>query len=62
VDQLALPFHFGTEGSVRRDATNNLLAISGEPSVTIMEAKAAVCSSIPSRLLRRPKFEEWIKK
>jgi formate dehydrogenase major subunit len=62
VHQIALPFHFGTAGSVRGDAANDLLAISGEPNVTIMEAKAALCNVIPGRLPRGPAFEEWIKK
>jgi formate dehydrogenase major subunit len=62
VHQIALPFHFGTDGPVRGDAANDLLAISGEPNVTIMEAKAAACNIIPGRLPRGPKFEEWIKK
>jgi formate dehydrogenase major subunit len=62
VHQIALPFHWGTAGSVRGDAANDLLAISGEPNVTIMEAKAAVCNVIPGRLPRGPAFKEWIKK
>src|SRR5207302_7652661 len=62
VHQIALPFHFGTDGRVRGDAANDLLAISGEPNVTIMEAKAATCNIIPGRLPRGPAFEQWIKK
>jgi hypothetical protein len=62
VHQIALPFHFGTDGPVRGDAANDLLAISGEPNVTIMEAKAAACNIIPGRLPHGSKFEEWIKK
>jgi formate dehydrogenase major subunit len=62
VHQIALPFHFGTAGLVRGDATNDLLAISGEPNVTIMEAKVAACNIVPGRLPRGSAFEEWIKK
>jgi formate dehydrogenase major subunit len=62
VHQIALPFHFGTQGDVRGDAANDLLAISGEPNVTIMEAKAAACNIVPGRLPRGPAFEDWLKK
>ena len=62
VHQIALPFHFGTAGPVRGDAANDLLAISGEPNVTIMEAKAATCNIVPGRLPHGPAFEEWIKR
>ena len=40
VHQIAMPFHFGSAGPVRGGATNDLIPISGEPNVTIMEAKA----------------------
>ena len=40
VHQIAMPFHFGTAGPVKGGATNDLVPISGEPNVTIMEAKA----------------------
>jgi formate dehydrogenase major subunit len=62
VHQVAVPFHFGSAGPVRGDAANDLLAVSGEPNVTIMETKALACSIVPGRLPRGPAFEEWIKK
>jgi formate dehydrogenase major subunit len=62
VHQIALPFHFGTAGLVQGSAANDLLPISGEPNVTIMETKAACCNIVPGRLPRGPAFEEWIKK
>jgi formate dehydrogenase major subunit len=62
VHQIAMPFHFGSSGPVRGDATNDLVPISGEPNVTIMEAKALACNIVPGRLPRGPAFEEWIKK
>ena len=40
VHQIAMPFHFGSAGPVQGGATNDLVPISGEPNVTIMEAKA----------------------
>jgi formate dehydrogenase major subunit len=62
IHQIALPFHFGTAGPVRGDAANDLFPISGEPNVTIMEAKAAACNIVPGRLPRGPAFEGWLKK
>src|SRR5437660_1689953 len=62
VHQIAMPFHFGSSGPVKGGATNDLVPISGEPNVTIMEAKALACNIVPGRLPRGPAFEEWIKK
>src|SRR5260370_18756299 len=62
VHQIAMPFHFGTAGPVKGGATNDLVPISGEPNVTIMEAKALACNIVPGRLPRGPAFEEWFKK
>jgi formate dehydrogenase major subunit len=62
VHQIAMPFHFGSAGPVQGSATNDLVPISGEPNVTIMEAKALACNIVPGRLPRGPAFEEWIKK
>jgi formate dehydrogenase major subunit len=62
VHQIAMPFHFGSAGPVRGGATNDLVPISGEPNVTIMEAKALACNIVPGRLPRGPAFEEWLKK
>jgi hypothetical protein len=55
VHQVAIPFHFGAAGPLRGNAANNLVAISGEPNVTIMESKALVCN-IPGRLPRGAHF------
>jgi len=62
VHQIAMPFHFGSAGPVKGSATNDLVPISGEPNVTIMEAKALACNIVAGRLPRGPAFEEWIKK
>jgi formate dehydrogenase major subunit len=62
VHQIAMPFHFGSAGPVKGSATNDLVPISGEPNVTIMEAKALACNIVPGRLPRGPAFKEWIKK
>jgi formate dehydrogenase major subunit len=60
VHQVAVPFHFGAAGPLRGNAANNLVAISGEPNVTIMESKALLCNIIPGRLPRGRAFLDWI--
>ena len=42
--QVGLPYHFGGRGLVKGDVVNDLVAISQEPNVRIMESKALVCS------------------
>ena len=62
VHQIAMPFHFGSAGPVGGDSTNDLIPISGEPNVTIMEAKACGVNIVPGRLPRGRGFQDWIKK
>ncbi len=62
VHQVALPYHFGTAGLVHGSAANDLLPISGEPNVTIMEAKALTCNIVPGPLPRGPEFAEFLDK
>ena len=44
VHQVGLPYHWGGRGLVKGDVVNDLVAISEEPNVRIMEAKALTCS------------------
>jgi formate dehydrogenase major subunit len=44
VHQVGLPYHFGGRGLVRGDVVKDLVAISEEPNVRMMEAKALVCA------------------
>ncbi|HEY5992315.1 MAG TPA: hypothetical protein VIU10_07035, partial [Candidatus Udaeobacter sp.] len=53
---------FGTSGLVRGGAANDLLSISGEPNVTIMEAKALTCNIVPGRLPRGRAFADFLNK
>src|SRR5437762_1124205 len=62
VHQVALPYHYGTAGVVRGDAANDLLTVSGEPNVTIMEAKALTCNVVPGRLPRGRAFGDFLEK
>jgi len=49
VHQVAMPWHFGNRGLVTGDVTNDLIAISEEPNVKIMESKALLCRIEKSR-------------
>jgi formate dehydrogenase major subunit len=62
VHQIGLPYHFGSAGLVRGGAANDLLSISGEPNVTIMEAKALTCNIVPGRLPRGAAYLDWIER
>jgi formate dehydrogenase major subunit len=50
--EVGLPYHFGYKGLVEGDAANDLLALSEEPNVRIMETKALVCNIKPGRRRR----------
>jgi formate dehydrogenase major subunit len=52
IHQVGLPYHFGGRGLVRGDVVNDLVAISEEPNVRIMEAKALVCNVSVTRWQR----------
>lgn len=47
--QVGLPYHWGYQGLVKGDSTNDLVAISEEPNVRIMETKGLLCNIIPGR-------------
>jgi formate dehydrogenase major subunit len=44
VHQVGLPYHWGFRGIVKGDVVNDLLAISEEPNVRIMETKGLLCN------------------
>jgi len=52
VHQVGLPYHWGYRGQVTGDVVNDLLVISEEPNVRIMETKALVCNVVPGRRAR----------
>jgi formate dehydrogenase major subunit len=47
VHQVGLPYHWGYKGMSKGDVVNDLLVISEEPNVRIMETKALVCNLRP---------------
>ena len=48
IHQVALPWHFGSKGLVTGDVANDLIAMSEEPNVKIMESKALTCRIEPA--------------
>jgi formate dehydrogenase major subunit len=49
IHQVGLPYHWGWKGTAIGDVVNDLLAISEEPNVRIMESKALVCNIVAGR-------------
>jgi len=52
VHQVGVPYHWGSRGLVKGDSANDLVAISEEPNVRIMEAKGILCDVSPGRRAR----------
>ena len=44
IQQVGVPFHWGYSGLVKGDIGNDLIAISEEPNVRIMETKGVLCA------------------
>ncbi len=61
VHQVGLPYHWGYKGKVKGDVVNDLLVISEEPNVRIMETKALVCDLEPGRRARGSEALEELK-
>jgi formate dehydrogenase major subunit len=49
VHQVGLPYHWGWKGMATGDVVNDLLVISQEPNVRIMETKGLVCNLLAGR-------------
>jgi len=58
IHQVGLPYHWGYKGNVHGDIVNDLLVISEEPNVRIMETKALLCNISPGRRERGSKTLE----
>jgi formate dehydrogenase major subunit len=58
--QVGLPYHWGWKGLATGDVVNDLLAISEEPNVRIMETKGLVCNIVPGRRAEGKKaLKQW---
>jgi formate dehydrogenase major subunit len=56
--QVGLPYHWGYCGLVKGDVVNDLVAISEEPNVRIMETKGILCNVLPGRLESKDALEQ----
>src|SRR4051794_14016059 len=54
IHQVALPWHWGFHGGIPGDAANDLIALSGDPNVTIEDSKAFTCEVRGGRRGREP--------
>jgi formate dehydrogenase major subunit len=52
VHQVGVPYHWGNSELVKGDSANDLVAISEEPNVRIMEAKGILCDVSRGRRAR----------
>jgi len=57
VHQVCLPYHWGYKGLVKGDIANDLIALSEEPNVRIMESKALLCNVVPEEDNQRNKSD-----
>jgi formate dehydrogenase major subunit len=60
VHQVGLPYHWGYKGLVTGDSANDLVALSEEPNVRIMESKALLCNVLAGRRQRGPRALEQL--
>jgi formate dehydrogenase major subunit len=49
IHQVCIPYHWGYKGLIKGSAVNDLVALSEEPNVRIMETKALLCNVLPGR-------------
>src|SRR3712207_1930841 len=49
VHQIGLPYHWGVTGRARGDSSNDLMALVGDPNVSIQESKACTGNIVPGR-------------
>jgi formate dehydrogenase major subunit len=60
VHQVGVPYHWGSRGLVKGDSANDLVAISEEPNVRIMEAKGILCDVSPGRRAKgKAALDQW---
>ena len=58
IHQVGLPWHWGPNGLVTGDAANEIIGISLDPNVHIMDTKTGTCDVVPGR---RPRGEDLLR-
>jgi formate dehydrogenase major subunit len=60
VHQVGVPYHWGYRGLTKGDSANDLVALSEEPNVRIMEAKGVLCDLLAGRRTQgEAALEQW---
>jgi formate dehydrogenase major subunit len=60
VHQVGLPWHWGPNGLVTGDAANEIIGISLDPNVHIMDTKTGTCDVVAGRRPRGPALLEFV--
>ncbi len=60
VHQVGLPYHWGYAGAATGDSANDLIAMSEEPNVRIMETKGLLVDVVPGRRPRGPEALRYL--
>ena len=60
VHQVGLPYHWGYSGLVKGDIGNDLVAISEEPNVRIMETKGLLCNVLRGKRADNPQAQDGV--
>jgi len=60
LEQVGVPYHWGTRGLTTGDAGNDLYSIALDPNVHIQEVKAATCDVRAGRRPRGPALLELV--
>ena len=60
IHQIGVPWHWGSNGLSTGDPANDLLSVTLDPNVHIMETKAATCDIRPGRRPRGPELVRYL--
>jgi formate dehydrogenase major subunit len=60
IEQVGLPYHWGTRGLTTGDSANDLVSMVLDPNVHIQEVKALSCDIRPGRRPRGPRMRELV--
>ncbi len=60
IHQVGLPWHWGSNGLVTGDAANEIIGISLDPNVHIMDTKTGTCDVVAGRRPRGPALPEFV--
>jgi formate dehydrogenase major subunit len=62
LEQIGLPYHWGTNGLVTGESANDLFPVVVDPNVKIQEVKAATCDVLPGRRPTGPTLRDFVQR